>query len=212
VSRSSWKSLTVNAVSIQDLTGNAIEPDLTLKWLKVGSVSIRAMSARSTPSASSKGRHTFGRTIEEDNLDQLSKTVSHNFPDFIEFWDRDVFRKVGYGLGSLTAFSAAFPAAWYSFTNHPVTYLPALALGALTAVYWKVGEYDMKQTSHALLRNFPVLGHVRYVFESIRPEIRQYFIESDSEGRPFSRLHRAQVYQRGNCKGSHASLGMHSSS
>lgn len=44
--------------------------------------------------------------------------------------------------------------------------------------------------------NFPVLGNVRYIFESIRPEIRQYFIESDSEASPFDRQHRAIAYQR----------------
>jgi hypothetical protein len=159
-----------------------------------------ALSSRSlsvSKRSSSSGHHETHQPVDPVKLDQLSKTVSHNFPDFIEFWDRDVFRKVGYGLGATTVFSAVFPAAWWSFTNHPVTYLPAVILGAFTVGYWKVGEYDMKQTSHALLRNFPVLGHVRYIFETIRPEIRQYFIESDSEGRPFSRLHRAQVYQRG---------------
>jgi hypothetical protein len=156
-------------------------------------LSTRSLSVTKRPSSRSQP------IDPSKKLDQLSKTVSHNFPDFIEFWDRDVFRKVGYGLGATTVFSAVFPAAWWSFTSHPVTYLPAVILGAFTAAYWKVGEYDMKQTSHALLRNFPVLGHVRYIFETIRPEIRQYFIESDSEGRPFSRLHRAQVYQRGKC-------------
>lgn len=54
----------------------------------------------------------------------------------------------------------------------------------------------MQQKTHTVLRNFPVLGHVRYILESIRPEIRQYFVEGDGESRPFSREQRALVYQR----------------
>lgn len=59
-----------------------------------------------------------------------------------------------------------------------------------------LGIYDMFQTQHAILRNFPVLGHLRYILESLRPEISQYFIESDLNGRPFNRRQRSIVYQR----------------
>lgn len=59
-----------------------------------------------------------------------------------------------------------------------------------------VGIMDMIQSRHAVLRNYPLLGHVRYFFEMIRPEIRQYLIESDDEEVPFSREARAIVYQR----------------
>ena len=59
-----------------------------------------------------------------------------------------------------------------------------------------VGVWDMTQRRHAVLRNFPVIGHFRYVFEAIRPEIQQYFVESDTDGRPFSREIRAVIYQR----------------
>src|SRR5690606_6900273 len=45
-------------------------------------------------------------------------------------------------------------------------------------------------------RNFPLLGRVRYLFEAIRPEINQYFVESNTDGRPFSREDRSVVYQR----------------
>ena len=45
-------------------------------------------------------------------------------------------------------------------------------------------------------RNFPVIGHARYILESIRPEIRQYFIESDFDAVPFTRIHRSVVYKR----------------
>ncbi len=56
--------------------------------------------------------------------------------------------------------------------------------------------YDASQTKHAILRNFPVVGHFRYFLESISPEIQQYFIESNTSGRPFSRNLRALVYRR----------------
>jgi glutamate synthase domain-containing protein 2 len=59
-----------------------------------------------------------------------------------------------------------------------------------------VGIWDMIQTKHAICRNFPVVGHFRYMFEAIRPEMQQYFIESDTNGTPFSREQRSVVYQR----------------
>jgi glutamate synthase domain-containing protein 2 len=68
----------------------------------------------------------------------------------------------------------------------------AVAAAAILAV----GVHDVTQVRHAVLRNYPILGHFRYFFESIRPEIRQYLIESDTEAVPFSREQRAIVYQR----------------
>jgi glutamate synthase domain-containing protein 2 len=59
-----------------------------------------------------------------------------------------------------------------------------------------MGFYDLKQTKRSILRNYPVIGHFRYLFEYIRPEIRQYFVESDAEATPFSRAQRSLVYQR----------------
>jgi glutamate synthase domain-containing protein 2 len=59
-----------------------------------------------------------------------------------------------------------------------------------------LGLHDVLQPRHAILRNYPIVGHFRFLFESIRPEIRQYFIESDTERVPFSREQRAIVYQR----------------
>lgn len=55
---------------------------------------------------------------------------------------------------------------------------------------------NIRQGKHSILRNYPLLGYLRYFFESIRPEIRQYFFESDLDGRPFSRRQRSFVYQR----------------
>ncbi len=58
------------------------------------------------------------------------------------------------------------------------------------------GFLDLRQSHHAITRNYPVIGHLRFLFEFIRPEIRQYFIESDREAAPFSRAQRSLVYQR----------------
>lgn len=59
-----------------------------------------------------------------------------------------------------------------------------------------LGLYDIIQKKHAILRNFPVLGHFRYLLEGIRPEIMQYFVETDTQGRPFNRIFRTLVYSR----------------
>ena len=64
-----------------------------------------------------------------------------------------------------------------------------LALSAL-------GVYDVMQTKRSILRNYPVIGHIRFVLEFVRPEMRQYFLESDNEATPFSRAQRSLVYQR----------------
>ena len=63
---------------------------------------------------------------------------------------------------------------------------------AMTAI----GFYDILQTKHTILRNFPLLGHGRFLLESVRPEIYQYFIETEEEEHPFSREKRSLVYQR----------------
>ena len=59
-----------------------------------------------------------------------------------------------------------------------------------------LGVYDVVQTRRSILRNYPVIGHLRFVLEFIRPEMRQYFLESDNEATPFSRAQRSLVYQR----------------
>ena len=73
-------------------------------------------------------------------------------------------------------------AAWY----------PLAIFGFLTIV----GIHDRLQTRHAVLRNYPILGHMRFLLEFIRPEIRQYFIEGDNDKTPFSRSQRTLVYSR----------------
>jgi glutamate synthase domain-containing protein 2 len=59
-----------------------------------------------------------------------------------------------------------------------------------------LGIFDVQQSKSSILRNYPVIGHLRFMMEYVRPEIRQYFIEGDSEAAPFSRAQRSLVYQR----------------
>ncbi|NJM30164.1 MAG: FMN-binding glutamate synthase family protein, partial [Rhizobiales bacterium] len=66
----------------------------------------------------------------------------------------------------------------------------------LMALAFLTGVRDVTQTRHAILRNYPILAHLRFFFEKIRPEMRQYFFESDHDGAPFPRDARAIVYQR----------------
>jgi glutamate synthase domain-containing protein 2 len=70
-----------------------------------------------------------------------------------------------------------------------------------------VGLHDLIQTRHAILRNYPVLGHVRWLVEMIRPEIRQYLLEDDDDAAPFSRSQRSLVYARAKNEGSERPFG-----
>ena len=54
--------------------------------------------------------------------------------------------------------------------------------------------YDLVQTKHAILRNFPIIGHFRYILEAVGPELRQYIVTSNNEELPFSRDQRGWVY------------------
>ncbi|MFA7447075.1 MAG: FMN-binding glutamate synthase family protein [Weeksellaceae bacterium] len=73
---------------------------------------------------------------------------------------------------------------------------PALFGFVLVAPIIVLGIIDMNQKKHAIRRNYPVIGRLRYVLESIRPEIMQYFVENDRDGRPLDRVMRSMVYQR----------------
>jgi len=59
-----------------------------------------------------------------------------------------------------------------------------------------IGISDLVQTRHAVLRNYPIAAHLRFLLEAIRPEMRQYFFEDEKFGTPFSRDKRSIVYQR----------------
>lgn len=67
---------------------------------------------------------------------------------------------------------------------------------AVLAALVLVGLWDLSQPRHSIRRNYPVIGHIRWWVEMVRPEIRQYLIEADEEAAPFSRDQRALVYER----------------
>src|SRR5487761_1243344 len=70
--------------------------------------------------------------------------------------------------------------------------VPIMIFGALTLL----GIRDLLQQNHAILRNYPIAAHLRFLLEGIRPEMRQYFFASEKDGMPFARDIRAVVYQR----------------
>lgn len=78
------------------------------------------------------------------------------------------------------------------FPHDTLALFGSAALAGLSAV----GIHDLIQTKHSISRNYPILAHLRFLFEKVRPEIRQYFIESDTEALPFTRDQRSLVYQR----------------
>ncbi|MBD8573130.1 FMN-binding glutamate synthase family protein [Pseudomonas syringae] len=78
-----------------------------------------------------------------------------------------------------------------------------LVFGALSLL----GVFDLLQSRHAVRRNYPILGNIRYLIEGIRPEIRQYLLEADSEATPFSRAQRALVYSRAKSEASDKPFG-----
>ena len=70
------------------------------------------------------------------------------------------------------------------------------SLWLISGILSLVGLYDVLQNKHSILKNYPIMGHFRFIFEDFRPEIRQYFIEADQDALPFSRMQRSLVYQR----------------
>lgn len=103
----------------------------------------------------------------------------------------------------LPPFQGQFAAFWSVFVLTPITVLLALFVSGtwwivalISILLLLLGFYDLQQTHHAVRRNYPIIGNLRYFFESIRPEMRQYFLEDDSSETPFSRDMRSLVYQR----------------
>ncbi|MDT8990841.1 FMN-binding glutamate synthase family protein [Curvibacter sp. APW13] len=97
---------------------------------------------------------------------------------------------VRYTVFALSAFGLLL--SLFSVLAFGVGWPVLLTCGVLVAV----GIYDVRQPKRSILRNYPIIGHLRFALEFIRPEIRQYFIESDTEAHPFSRAQRSLVYQR----------------
>jgi glutamate synthase domain-containing protein 2 len=112
-------------------------------------------------------------------MKQLIMRVNNRVPLRYSFW-----------VVTLVLFAASVWMAWESGSSLWWT------LVAVSGWLAATGFRDLLQTPKAVLRNYPVIGHLRYLLEFIRPEIRQYFIESDSEAAPFSRQQRSLVYQR----------------
>lgn len=83
---------------------------------------------------------------------------------------------------ALVAAATYWPVVWWSM----VVVAPVILLGL----------YDMLQREHTIIRNFPLFGRGRFVMESLRPKIYQYFVESDVDGTPINRVFRSLVYQR----------------
>jgi glutamate synthase domain-containing protein 2 len=92
---------------------------------------------------------------------------------------------IAFSLGSVLIIGGLgllFPWVWWLF----ILVLPIIIMGFL----------DMMQTKHAIIRNYPVVGRMRYWMEALRPKIYQYFVESDIDGSPINRVDRSTIYQR----------------
>lgn len=89
---------------------------------------------------------------------------------------------------SIAGLVITLPGAWF----YPEFFLLPLLFGSLTAL----GTWDLLQRKHTVSRLYPILAHFRYFLESVGPEIRQYFIQADTEEHPFSREQRSIVYRR----------------
>ncbi|MCG8292585.1 FMN-binding glutamate synthase family protein [Pseudomonas entomophila] len=91
-------------------------------------------------------------------------------------------------------------AACLIFTVASASFLPThpwlWPFTLVSALLSLVGLNDLRQSHHAVRRNYPILGNIRYLIETIRPEIRQYLIEGDDDKLPFSRAQRSLVYAR----------------
>jgi hypothetical protein len=89
---------------------------------------------------------------------------------------------------SLLVIAAIFGAA--------VVWTPMLWVFVIVGPVFLLGIWDMLQKSKSIVRNFPLFGRGRYIMESLRPKIYQYFIESDVDGTPINRVYRSVIYQR----------------
>jgi glutamate synthase domain-containing protein 2 len=90
---------------------------------------------------------------------------------------------IGLGAAAATVAALAWSAWWW-------------VLAVILLVVAVVAMYDVAQRKHSVLRNYPVVGHLRFLLEKIRPELQQYFIERNFDGRPFDRDTRTVIYER----------------
>jgi hypothetical protein len=140
----------------------------------VGIIGSRARQCYSKPSllrVSSIISLPFSTKKEEVKAD--IKHTSAGMPEFLEHWNRGLFKSVGYGLAAASLGSACVT---LPFATGASDLLLSTILTGTTAGYWYLGLEDINQSGQTIRRNFPVLGRMRYILESIRPEIRQYFM------------------------------------
>ena len=96
------------------------------------------------------------------------------------------------GLLVAVIWAAAVAAAALALRLDAAWWIAAAVLAALAGL----GTWDLLQKGHSILRAFPILGHARWIAEKIRPEIYQYFVESNTDGAPFDRETRDAIYRR----------------
>lgn len=111
-------------------------------------------------------------------------------------WSLMRFIPFALALAAAAALATAGPAG-------PGWTIVLIVLAALVGL----GLYDLVQRSHALLRNYPITGHFRWLSEGVRPQIRQYFVEGENDATPFSRSQRSLVYARAKNEGSERAFG-----
>ncbi|WP_242416515.1 FMN-binding glutamate synthase family protein [Sphingomonas panni] len=105
------------------------------------------------------------------------------------------FTALGACLVATVVAAVYLPAAWA---------IPVFVAGSALSL---AGLYDLAQPLHSVRRNYPIIGRLRWVFEEIRPEIRQYLIEDDNDKTPFSRAQRSLVYARAKNESSDRAFG-----
>lgn len=123
-----------------------------------------------------------------------SRQMGYALASYLHQLSENGIRKNGMNMRKQFLMAAIFLIVfeiWAAFFVQPLLW-SLILVGPLLIV----GFNDYFQTKQAIRRNFPLFGNFRYVFELIRPEINQYFVESNSDGMPFSREERSLVYQR----------------
>ncbi|WP_426571566.1 FMN-binding glutamate synthase family protein [Aquihabitans sp. McL0605] len=91
---------------------------------------------------------------------------------------------VGCVIGAIATLGLALISPWW------------LLLELLFVPLAIVGIYDYTQPRHSILRNYPIIGHLRFIVEDMGPELHQYLVENSEDGRPFNRDTRSLIYQR----------------
>jgi glutamate synthase domain-containing protein 2 len=105
-------------------------------------------------------------------------------------------RELGKHFGRYLVFGLCFVLLIASIAVAELRWHWVWLLAVIFAGLGLVGVSDLTQTRHSILRNYPVIGHIRWMVEFVRPELRQYLLEADEEAAPFSRDQRSIVYDR----------------